>query len=123
LLHLRWKSVPSELGTILRDKLQNDRAKIESLSIGLESRFYIRYSEDGVKFETGMLSVDRKGIRVIANLTIAHGPNADDWWKLKLWLDNHQDPTVVLGPRRSWLAYGYEGEFCCFRSRNRYANK
>jgi hypothetical protein len=38
-----------------------------------------------------------------------YGPDTDDWGKLKSWLKGRTDPRVILGHRKSWLAY--EGEF------------
>jgi hypothetical protein len=42
-----------------------------------------------------------------------HGPKTDDWGKLDMWLDGRTDAIVILGPRKSWLAY--EGKSCCSR--------
>jgi hypothetical protein len=54
LLHLRWRYLPHGLDDILTNELQkSDKAKIASLSIGLDSRYWIRYS-DGDKWANGI---------------------------------------------------------------------
>lgn len=59
LLHLRWRYLPHELDEILTSKLQNpDKAKIAWLSIGLDSRYWIRHS-DSDKWVNGMYDLAR----------------------------------------------------------------
>jgi hypothetical protein len=56
---LRSMKIPPELETLLNTKVRNkENAKIASLSIGVDSRYWIRYFEDGKGWSNGTYDFD-----------------------------------------------------------------